>query len=264
MAASGGAWLILSPGGRNPVPFEGFFEMDVAHKADYVRPHDRVTRGDAPARMFHGPIDGDRGTTKSPTGRHGWLLTGMDFVRVLTAAVDDTEHFSNMMNLLVEEDWRVASVGFDRGKFAAVMVSPTAMMTSAMPTAEAPVASPVFSPPADGPKPDLIIVGDEPAVPAAPIEQEPEPQPAIDDAAVASADADADADDDDDEFSLADVSLDEPAAEAADEPAAEAADDPGWYDDPSGRHAQRFWDGAAWTEHVADEDGNQSVDPPIA
>ncbi len=27
---------------------------------------------------------------------------------------------------------------------------------------------------------------------------------------------------------------------------------PGWYPDPTGAHAQRYWDGGGWTEHVAD------------
>ena len=35
---------------------------------------------------------------------------------------------------------------------------------------------------------------------------------------------------------------------------------PGWYPDPHGRHRHRYWDGAAWTEHVAD-DGTTGVDP---
>ena len=25
----------------------------------------------------------------------------------------------------------------------------------------------------------------------------------------------------------------------------------GWHRDPTGRHETRYWDGAAWTEHVA-------------
>jgi hypothetical protein len=33
-----------------------------------------------------------------------------------------------------------------------------------------------------------------------------------------------------------------------------------WYTDPMGRHQHRYWDGTAWTEHVAD-DGLSSTDP---
>lgn len=33
-----------------------------------------------------------------------------------------------------------------------------------------------------------------------------------------------------------------------------------WYADPLGRHQYRYWDGASWTDHVAD-DGRASVDP---
>ena len=33
-----------------------------------------------------------------------------------------------------------------------------------------------------------------------------------------------------------------------------------WYADPSGRHTHRYWDGAQWTGHVAD-DGRTSEDP---
>ena len=33
-----------------------------------------------------------------------------------------------------------------------------------------------------------------------------------------------------------------------------------WLQDPLGRHQYRYWDGAAWTEHVADA-GQQGVDP---
>ena len=34
-----------------------------------------------------------------------------------------------------------------------------------------------------------------------------------------------------------------------------------WYPDPFGRHESRYWDGSAWTEHVASR-GKQSIDPP--
>jgi uncharacterized RDD family membrane protein YckC len=36
---------------------------------------------------------------------------------------------------------------------------------------------------------------------------------------------------------------------------------PRWAPDPLGRHQYRYWDGGAWTEHVAD-DGMNAVDPP--
>ncbi|MDL5485943.1 DUF4041 domain-containing protein [Microbacterium wangruii] len=35
---------------------------------------------------------------------------------------------------------------------------------------------------------------------------------------------------------------------------------PGWFPDPTGRHERRYWDGAAWTEHVFSA-GSQSTDP---
>ena len=35
---------------------------------------------------------------------------------------------------------------------------------------------------------------------------------------------------------------------------------PDWYEDPLGRHQYRYWDGAAWTQNVADS-GQTSVDP---
>lgn len=36
-----------------------------------------------------------------------------------------------------------------------------------------------------------------------------------------------------------------------------------WGPDPTGRFAQRHWDGLRWTEHVIDEAGTQSTDWPI-
>jgi hypothetical protein len=49
----------------------------------------------------------------------------------------------------------------------------------------------------------------------------------------------------------------EPASVAA--PAVPA----GWYSDPSGRYELRYWDGLAWTEHVA-RNGQQYTDAPVA
>jgi hypothetical protein len=36
---------------------------------------------------------------------------------------------------------------------------------------------------------------------------------------------------------------------------------PGWFVDPFGKHTQRYWSGAEWTEHVTDN-GAPGVDPP--
>jgi len=36
-----------------------------------------------------------------------------------------------------------------------------------------------------------------------------------------------------------------------------------WYKDPSGRYEMRYWNGTAWTEHVA-RGGQQFTDPPVA
>lgn len=46
-------------------------------------------------------------------------------------------------------------------------------------------------------------------------------------------------------------------------PAPESAVPAGWYADPSGRFELRYWDGAAWTEHVS-RAGQQFTDPPVA
>ena len=45
--------------------------------------------------------------------------------------------------------------------------------------------------------------------------------------------------------------------------AAESTVPAGWYADPSGRFELRYWDGAAWTEHVS-RAGQQFTDPPVA
>ena len=53
-----------------------------------------------------------------------------------------------------------------------------------------------------------------------------------------------------------------PQAPAAQQPASAVPDVPAnWYKDPAGRFELRYWNGTAWTEHVA-SGGKQSVDPP--
>ena len=51
----------------------------------------------------------------------------------------------------------------------------------------------------------------------------------------------------------------EPARDVANQGSVSGAAPPDWYPDPSGRHQHRYWDGAAWTDHVA-SGGSQSVD----
>lgn len=43
-------------------------------------------------------------------------------------------------------------------------------------------------------------------------------------------------------------------------PAGESIRKPGFFDDPMGRHDQRYWDGVRWTEYVK-VDGRRTVDP---
>jgi hypothetical protein len=43
-------------------------------------------------------------------------------------------------------------------------------------------------------------------------------------------------------------------------PRAEPVSPPGWFPDPAARHETRYWDGARWTEHVADGQ-TTSTDP---
>jgi hypothetical protein len=52
----------------------------------------------------------------------------------------------------------------------------------------------------------------------------------------------------------------QPVPVATPQPAAPAVSAQ-WFADPAGRHQHRWWDGSAWTEHVADN-GVVSVDAP--
>lgn len=54
-----------------------------------------------------------------------------------------------------------------------------------------------------------------------------------------------------------------PTAAAASVTTSTSATPAGWYADPSGRYELRYWDGTAWTEHVA-RGGQQYTDPPVA
>ena len=63
---------------------------------------------------------------------------------------------------------------------------------------------------------------------------------------------------------IAAVGVAQQGAAAAGQPTAVAAGGgqaAGWFPDPSARHEQRYWDGAAWTAHVTDG-GVAGTDPP--
>ena len=53
------------------------------------------------------------------------------------------------------------------------------------------------------------------------------------------------------------------APQPAPQPAPVVTTPAGWYPDPSTRFEMRYWDGAAWTEHVSRQ-GQQYTDPPVA
>ena len=52
------------------------------------------------------------------------------------------------------------------------------------------------------------------------------------------------------------VGIDQAALRRPPAPAAQA----GWFTDPAGRHEQRYWDGARWTDAVV-TDGQPGTDP---
>lgn len=56
------------------------------------------------------------------------------------------------------------------------------------------------------------------------------------------------------------VQAGQPVAQAGPPPAAAPAVPAAWYPDPARRHKMRYWDGMAWTAHVADQ-GQGSTDP---
>jgi len=43
-----------------------------------------------------------------------------------------------------------------------------------------------------------------------------------------------------------------PAASTSVPEAASGSPSPGWYPDPSGEHASRYWDGSVWTDRTSD------------
>jgi hypothetical protein len=109
----------------------------------------------------------------------------------------------------------------------------------------------------------VVAAAPEPVVVMAP-EPEPEPEPVVEPSGWAAAPAEAATE------VIEAVVVESPAPAPEPEPvvvtqqAAPASVTPaGWYPDPSGRYEMRYWDGVAWTEHVA-RGGQQYTDPPVA
>lgn len=160
----------------------------------------------------------------------------------VTASSYDAESLAPLLNEKAVDGWSVVSIVAAGTNIVAYLQRET----SGAPAAETPAAeTPVEEAPAavdepagwaSAPDETADAAADTPAadVAAEVSEPEPEPQPAATEPA---------------------------AAEAA--PAAESTVPAGWYADPSGRFELRYWDGAAWTEHVS-RAGQQFTDPPVA
>lgn len=189
----------------------------------------------------------------------------------VTASSYDAESLAPLLNEKAADGWSVVSIVAAGTNIVAYLQRET----DGAPAAETPaVETPVEETPAvDEP------AADSPFVPAAAAVAAVEEAPAaVDEPAgwAAAPDEAADAAADTTDSSIADLAAQvsepepepepepavaEPAAEAA--PAAESTVPAGWYADPSGRFELRYWDGAAWTEHVS-RAGQQFTDPPVA
>jgi hypothetical protein len=187
----------------------------------------------------------------------------------VTASSYDAESLAPLLNEKAADGWSVVSIVAAGTNIVAYLQRETDGAPAAeTPAVETPVAetSAVDEPAADSPFiPAAAAVAAVEAAPAA-----------VDEPAgwASAPDQPADAAADTADSSIADLAAQvsepepepepavaEPAAEAA--PAAESTVPAGWYADPSGRFELRYWDGAAWTEHVS-RAGQQFTDPPVA
>jgi hypothetical protein len=199
----------------------------------------------------------------------------------VTASSYDAESLAPLLNEKAADGWSVVSIVAAGTNIVAYLQRET----DGAPAVETPaVETPVEETPVEEMPVEETPAVDEPAadapfIPAAAAVDAVEEAPAAVDepAGWASApDEAADAAADTSDSSIADLAAQvsepepepepepavaEPAAEAA--PAAESTVPAGWYADPSGRFELRYWDGAAWTEHVS-RAGQQFTDPPVA
>ena len=194
----------------------------------------------------------------------------------VTASSYDAESLAPLLNEKAADGWSVVSIVAAGTNIVAYLRRETDGVTTAdTPAVETPVEE---SPAEESPAVDEPAA-DAPFVPAAAAVGAVEETPAAVDEPAGWATAPAETADtaaDTTDTSIADLAAQvsepepepepepavaEPAAEAA--PAAESTVPAGWYADPSGRFELRYWDGAAWTEHVS-RAGQQFTDPPVA
>jgi hypothetical protein len=190
----------------------------------------------------------------------------------VTASSYDAESLAPLLNEKAADGWSVVSIVAAGTNIVAYLQRETDGATAAeTPAAETPAEE---TPSVDEPAADAPFVPAAAAVAA--VETVEEAPAAVDEPAgwAAAPEESADAATDTADSSIADLAAQvsepepepepavaEPVAEAA--PAAESTVPAGWYADPSGRFELRYWDGAAWTEHVS-RAGQQFTDPPVA
>jgi hypothetical protein len=213
-----------------------------------------------------------------------------EFSSVIASSYD-AESLAPMLTEKAAEGWSVVSIVsagtnviayLTRGAAneAPAVTAPAAIVGTNDVVATAPAGTSVAPEPVEAvpePEPEPVVeTAVEPVPEPEPVAAaEPEPEPVVDTVAEAVAPGDAVvglAGGIDDTVPADDVSTSSDAApdtevttDATDESAAgDGSGVPaGWYADPSGRYELRYWDGAAWTEHVS-RAGQQYTDPPVA
>jgi hypothetical protein len=186
----------------------------------------------------------------------------------VTASSYDADSLAPLLNEKAADGWSVVSIVAAGTNIVAYLQREAGDAPAAE---QAPVDEIVIETPAEEEAPAAVEepVADTPFVPVAAAVTAAEEAPAAAEEPAGWATAPDETVDTAAEASVADlaaqVSEPEPAAEPVVEaaPAAESAVPAGWYADPSGRFELRYWDGAAWTEHVS-RAGQQFTDPPVA
>ena len=220
-------------------------------------------------------------------------IAAMQEFSSVTASSYDAESLAPLLNEKAADGWSVVSIVAAGTNIVAYLqrdADGTAVDVPAAdaPADEAPVEAPADEAPVDEAPVDEVVATevaevaepatDSPFVPAAAAAAaaagvDDTPAPVDEPAGWANAPAEQDTTPAEPaaEASIADLAaqVSEPEPAAAPSPprpqpaAAESAVPAGWYADPSGRFELRYWDGAAWTEHVS-RAGQQFTDPPVA